>query len=123
MVNNIREEFKLLLNEVHWMDNKTRESALTKANAMVTHIGYPDEIMDNKKLEEYYEDLEIDPDTYLESVLKMNIFGTNFSFNKLRKSVNKTDWQTHARPAIVNAFYSSIENSIRKFVPHRFRSK
>lgn len=123
MVNNIREEFKLLLNEVHWMDNKTRESALTKANAMVTHIGYPDEIMDNKKLEEYYEDLEIDPDTYLESVLKMNIFGTNFSFNKLRKSVNKTDWQTHARPAIVNAFYSSIENSIRKFVPHKFQSE
>lgn len=114
MVNNIREEFKILLSEVNWMDNKTRESALTKANAMVTHIGYPDEIMDNKKLEEYYEDLEIDPDTYLESVLQMNIFGTNFSFNKLRKSVNKTDWQTHARPAIVNAFYSSIENSIRK---------
>lgn len=25
------------------------------------------------------------------------------------------DWVTHARPAIVNAFYSSIENSIRKF--------
>jgi len=45
----------------------------------------------------------------------MNIFGTDYSFNKLRLPVNKTDWVRHARPAVVNAFYSSLENSIRKF--------
>lgn len=83
---------------------------------MTTHIGYPDEIMDNSKLEEYYKDLNIDPAKYLESVLAMNVFGTDYAFNKLRQPVNKTDWVTHARPAIVNAFYSSIENSIRKFL-------
>lgn len=76
---------------------------------------FTDEIMDDRKLEEYYEGLEINPDTYLESVLRMNVFGTDYAFNKLRKPVNKTDWVTHARPAIVNAFYSSIENSIRKW--------
>lgn len=96
------------------MDPTTRMAALDKVKAMTTHIGYPDEIMDDKKLEEYYEGLEINPDTYLESVLRMNVFGTDYAFNKLRKSVNKTDWVTHSRPAIVNAFYSSIENSIRK---------
>lgn len=96
------------------MDETTRLAAFDKAKAMTTHIGYPDEIMDNKKLEEYYGELEIDPDRYLESVLNMNVFGTDYAFNKLRKPVNKTDWVTHARPAIVNAFYSSIENSIRE---------
>lgn len=114
MVNNIRYQFENILKEVNWMDNETRKSALNKLHSMSTHIGYPDEIMDNSKIEEYYKDLEIDPDDYLKSVLHMNVFGTDYAFNKLRKPVNKTDWVTHARPAIVNAFYSSIENSIRK---------
>lgn len=115
MVNGIRAEFNKILEKVEWMDEETRMAALDKAKAMTTHIGYPDEIMDNAKLEEYYKDLEIDPERYLESVLNMNVFGTDYAFNKLRKPVNKTDWITHARPAIVNAFYSSIENSIRKW--------
>lgn len=116
MVNNIKIEFEQILNNVDWMDDKTRVAAHTKVKAMATHIGYPDELMDNKKLEEYYKDLEIDSKKYLESVLRMSVFGTDYAFNKLRKPVNKTDWITHARPAIVNAFYSSIENSIRKFL-------
>ena len=114
MVKGIHDEFLAILGKVDWMDEETRMAALDKAKAMTTHIGYPDEIMDNAKLEEYYKDLEINPDTYLESVLNMNVFGTDYAFNKLRKPVNKTDWVSHARPAIVNAFYSSIENSIRE---------
>jgi neprilysin len=47
----------------------------------------------------------------------MTLFGTEFSFNRLRQPVNKTDWITHGRPAVVNAYYSSIENSIREFKP------
>lgn len=114
MVHGIRKEFELILREVNWMDNETREAALNKLKGMSTHIGYPDEIMDDSKIEEYYDNLEIDENNYLSSVLNMNVFGTNYAFNKLRKPVNKTDWVTHARPAVVNAFYSSIENSIRK---------
>lgn len=114
MVNGIRKEFELILNEVKWMDEETRKSALNKLKSMSTHIGYPDEIMDNTKIEKYYENLEIDENNYLSSVLNMNVFGTDYAFNKLRQPVNKTDWVTHARPAVVNAFYSSIENSIRK---------
>lgn len=115
MVNGIRKEFEKILNNVDWMDDETRVSATKKLHSMSTHIGYPDEIMNNEKIEDYYRNLEIDQNNYLQSVLNMNVFGTDYAFNKLRKPVNKTDWVTHARPAIVNAFYSSIENSIRKF--------
>ena len=83
-----------------------------------THIGYPDETLDDAKLAEYYENLDINPDKYFQSFLAMNVFGTDKAFNKLRKPVNKTDWIRHARPAVVNAFYSSIENSIRKWRKH-----
>ena len=30
-----------------------------------------------------------------------------------REKWDKTDWKNHGRPAVVNAFYSSIENSIQ----------
>lgn len=115
MVNGIRKEYEKILREVDWMDDETRAAAMEKLHSMSTHIGYPDEIMNNRKIEEYYDKLVIDQDNYLQSVLNMNVFGTDYAFNKLRKPVNKTDWVTHARPAVVNAFYSSIENSIRIF--------
>lgn len=116
MVSGIRAQFEMILKEVPWMDANTKAAALDKVKAMSTHIGYPDEIMDNRKLEQYYSGLEVNPDTYLESVLRMNVFGTDYAFNKLRKPVNKTDWVTHARPAVVNAFFSTIENSIRMYL-------
>ena len=66
-----------------------------------------------KKLGEFYEKLELTSDNYLKGILNLTLFGVEYSFGKLRKPVNKSDWITHGRPAIVNAFYSSIENSIQ----------
>lgn len=66
----------------------------------------------------------MNPDLYLESILNLTKFGTDYSFNRLRQKVNKTEWISHGRPAIVNAFYSSIENSIRAYpVPDSTCSK
>ncbi|XP_019873600.1 neprilysin-2 isoform X2 [Aethina tumida] len=113
MVKDIREEFQTILNNVEWMDETTRKNALEKAKSMSTHIGYPDELTDDKKLEEFYGNLELDPDNYMRSILNLTLFGTRFSFKRLRQPVNKTDWITHGRPAVVNAYYSSIENSIQ----------
>ncbi|XP_026670737.1 neprilysin-2 isoform X1 [Ceratina calcarata] len=113
MVADIREEFTKILKKVDWMDDETRKSALKKAASMSSHIAYPDELLDDKKLEEFYEKLELTTDNYLEGILNLTLFGVEYSFSKLRKPVNKSDWVTHGRPAIVNAFYSSIENSIQ----------
>lgn len=114
MVNGIHGIFDQILNTVDWMDSKTKYEAKRKLKAMVSHIGYPDEMLDNEKLAEYYNKLDIDPDQYFESFLRMNTFGIDYSFSKLRTPYNKTGWIRHSRPAIVNAFYSSIENSIRE---------
>lgn len=55
MVSDIRAEFEEILNEVDWMDEKTRANAIDKARSMSTHIAYPDELLDNRKLEEFYD--------------------------------------------------------------------
>lgn len=55
MVADIRAEFQDILKSVDWMDEQTRQNALDKAQSMATHIAYPDELLDDRKLEEFYE--------------------------------------------------------------------
>lgn len=59
MVADIREEFEDILHKVDWMDEKTKQNALDKAKSMSTHIGYPDEMLNDKKLEEFYGDVSL----------------------------------------------------------------
>lgn len=59
MVTDIRNEFEDILKSVSWMDEKTRTNAIDKAKSMSTHIAYPDELLDNKKLEAFYEDVSL----------------------------------------------------------------
>ncbi|XP_068624947.1 neprilysin-2 [Battus philenor] len=113
MVNDIRQQFQHTLEEVEWMDDITRSAALDKAKAMTSHIAYPNEMLNDDTLTKFYSGLEMSSDMLMESVLNLTLFGTDYLFKKLREPVNKTDWVTHGRPAIVNAFYSSIENSIQ----------
>merc|ERR1712048_1141879 len=69
--------------------------------------------MDVQKLEDLYAGLDLNSTHYLGNALNMTVFGTNYAFSKLREKVNKTDWVHHGRPAVVNAFYSPLENSIQ----------
>lgn len=113
MVNRIKVEFGEILKTISWMDKTTRKSALVKLEKMSAHIGYPEELMFDKNIIDYYESVTLDENKYLESVLKLNVFASDRIFGKLREVVNKTDWKDHANPAIVNAFYAAIENSIQ----------
>lgn len=114
MVDNIREEFKSLVEKLPWMDAITKAAALQKAKAMAEHIGYPNELTDDAKLEQFYESLEIERDNWLVNTLRLRKFKVDNDFAKLRQTVNKTDWQEHSKVAIVNAFYAPLENSIRE---------
>jgi len=111
MVSEIRKQFDIILDQVEWMDEKTRQNAKLKLKAMSSHIGYPPELLDMTKLEDLYDGLDLG-DKYFENVLNMTIYGTNYAFKKLRKRVDKGDWVRYGRPAVVNAFYSPLENSI-----------
>jgi neprilysin len=114
MVEAIKEEFQSILKSVPWMDETTRESAMEKAKVMVTHIGYPNELMDDSKIEKYYKNLALDENKYFESILNISRFDGHKTLKGLWKPVNKSDWETHSYVAMVNAFYNGGENSIRE---------
>ena len=56
MVQNIQSVFNEVLDEIDCMDNKTLARAKAKAAAMTTHIAYPDELLDDKKLSSFFDD-------------------------------------------------------------------
>jgi membrane metallo-endopeptidase-like protein 1 len=102
------------------MDEKTRALALKKLEFIVTHIAYPDEFLDNDKIEEFHKSIKIYPESYIKSQLSLNFFQTTYMIEQFRKPVNKTDWISHGRSITVNAFYDPSENSIRKFLSFLF---
>lgn len=114
MVQAIRTEFEGVLNTVDWMDNETRKFALTKVKKMEKHIGYPNELVDDEILKNYYSNLTIEKDEYLKSYLNINRFQVAHVLRKFRKPVNKTEWEQHSNVAIANAYYFWSQNSISK---------
>lgn len=115
IVENIRSSFIDMLHKVTWMDETTKSAAVDKAKALIAHIAYPKELTNKTKLEQYYKSLEMNEDEYLMNALRLNKFKTEYALRELYNPVNKTDWLTHATPAMTNAFYAALENSIRKF--------
>lgn len=57
MVKDIRSVFAEIIDELEWMDDETRVRAKGKSASMTTHIAYPDELLNDKKLIDLYENV------------------------------------------------------------------
>lgn len=111
---NIHKQFIETLKQVPWMDEKSRASAIEKANSMQFHIGYPDALMNDTLIDDYYKDLELETGSFLHSMFHIRKFLRDREIMKLRQPVNKNDWiEQRLRTTSVNAAYLIQENSIR----------
>lgn len=115
MVNNIKNEFKIMLSEIDWMDDDTKEEANAKADTISEQIAYANELLNDTALVEYYNivPVTIDEAEYYGSVFRLNVASSLRSNRRLREPVDNDEWPAFVAPAIVNAFYSSLENSIK----------
>ena len=48
-------EMKLLLSQIKWMDNATKQKAIQKADAMLSMVGYNDEIINPTKMRKFHD--------------------------------------------------------------------
>ena len=112
MVENIRKEFSQTLQELDWMDKKTRTRALTKADLLTPHIAYSEEILNDGLIEEFYAGLELGKNSYLKNTLKLKQWIFAYYNNEFRTPIDKQSWKTHGGAAIANAFYNAEENSM-----------
>lgn len=83
---------------------------------MISLIGFPDFIMNDTTLDDYYDQLEFEPlDNYAEMVRKSSVWAQHKAFRRLREEVDRMEFGTSS--AVVNAFYSSVKNGISKRMP------
>lgn len=116
LANSIRIEFLEMLKNIRWMDENTRGHAIRKANAMNFHIGYPDELTNDDKLNEHYHGLKLQTDSIFHSTLRIRKFNQNQRSNEFRQPIDRNDWRDLSiRAALVNAFNIGQHNSIREY--------
>ncbi|WP_273145881.1 M13 family metallopeptidase [Oceanicaulis alexandrii] len=103
LVNRLTTAFRGRLEQLEWMDDETREQALTKLSTFEPRIGYP-EIWDT------YEGLEISADDYFGNRVSMAERGWAEQLEDLANPVDPREWSWP--PQIVNASYSPLQNQI-----------
>ncbi|VDM54709.1 unnamed protein product, partial [Angiostrongylus costaricensis] len=112
VINDLQDAFHNMVVENSWMDKATKARALDKARHMLRQIGYPDFILDDQKVDDYYNGLYIkESDSYSEMVEKLSRWSIELDFNLLLKPVDRSEFDFN--PVVVNAFYSSTSNSIK----------
>ena len=60
---------------------------------MVDMIGYPEFIVNQSRLDDYYADLEVTNETYFNNVVNASQFQVRKMFQRLRRPVDKKRWE------------------------------
>ncbi|XP_055544636.1 neprilysin-4-like [Wyeomyia smithii] len=101
MLKHIVTEFDFIVLKTDWMDAYTKYVTLEKSKSMKSLIGFPDWIMDTKKLEDYYKELQIDEGRYLENWVSAIQF---IQTSQLRSWQVKNNQVMQILPTTLNAF-------------------
>ena len=103
LVTNLREAYRVSINDLDWMTPDTRQRALAKLDKFTAKIGYPPKWRD-------YSTLVIDRDELYGNVIR----GTEVAFDremaKLGGPVDRDEW--FMTPQTVNAYYNPGMNEI-----------
>uniref|UniRef100_A0A1I8EZ57 Peptidase family M13 containing protein n=1 Tax=Wuchereria bancrofti TaxID=6293 RepID=A0A1I8EZ57_WUCBA len=111
ILENIKEAFQDIVEEIDWMDNSTKEAALQKVAAITNKIGYHDMIMNDTALTEYYKKLNItSEDSYFQILRKIAKWDAERYFLRLKKPFDKYEFVQSA--STVNAFFTFRMNSL-----------
>ncbi|CAD6192583.1 unnamed protein product [Caenorhabditis auriculariae] len=111
MISDIQEAFKIMMHANDWMDGETKKYALLKAEEMIKQIGYPDFIMNDERLDNWYKGLDgVEGESYSSLNEKTTRWRSDFVYRRLLEPVDRDEFVTSA--ATVNAFYSPTKNAI-----------
>lgn len=115
MMDIIKSKYEVMLRLVKWMDEPTRLAALKKVKNMITNIAYPNELLDDKKLLDYYGPMKIDEDKFFESIFNIAFTTRQRGMKKLREPYVKSDWRNWFGAAVIDAFYDLTKNVISNY--------
>lgn len=106
MVNNIKNELRIILKNNDWMEDSTKEKALVKLDKMNMKIGFPDVPVPDK-----YSNIYIhSKNPYLKNILLIKKANSLYEASFLYKPLDKSRWFMSSHQ--VNAYYSPSYNEI-----------
>jgi len=89
----IKEAMSFRIPKMTWLDRQTRNLAIQKVFSLTDKIGYPDFVMDPKKVTEEYEGLNIDSDDFFTNVVNSNFYDVGKNLKDIKKPVDRTKWE------------------------------
>lgn len=102
MIKQVEEAFKEVLNKLDWMDEETKNAALTKLGQVVDRVGYPDQWPS-------YDSVTVQDDYFINK-LAFRLFDVNKILDSFDKEVDRSLWEM--TPSTVNAYYEPTSNTI-----------
>ena len=103
LVANLREAYRVSINDLEWMTPETREKALAKLDKFTPKIGYPKKWRD-------YSTLVVERDDLYGNYQRGYAVGYDRELNKLGGPVDRDEW--FMTPQTVNAYYNPGMNEI-----------
>jgi predicted metalloendopeptidase len=103
MVKNIIAAFGKRIDNLTWMTPETRAKAKEKLKTLYVGVGYPDQWRS-------YKGLKIAKDDALGNAQRVELFDYQWSLEKLKKPVDKTEWWM--TPQTVNAVNLPLQNAL-----------
>ncbi|MBF9236637.1 M13 family metallopeptidase [Hymenobacter sp. BT683] len=103
MIENLRVAYADRIKATDWMSEATKKEALTKLNAFVVKIGYPDKWKD-------YSALNVSRESYLNNLLSAREWASKDQISKFGKPIDRNEWGM--TPPTVNAYYNPPMNEI-----------
>ena len=103
VVENVRNAYKARIEKLDWMNDSTKQKAISKLMSIRKKVGYPDKWKD-------FSSLKIDRGPYVLNVLRANQWWNNYQMEKLGKPVNRDEWDM--TPQTYNAYYNESNNEI-----------
>jgi endothelin-converting enzyme/putative endopeptidase len=103
MVQHIRQAMEQRIRALDWMDDATKQQALTKLHTMRDKIGYPEHWRD-------YSALDVRRDDFAGNVARAYAFEMHRQLGKIGKPVDRGEWGM--TPPTVNAYYNPFMNDM-----------
>ena len=85
MTRYLRRAFKQILEKLEWMDEETKAEAQKKLQKMGQYIAYPDDYLEQDKVEAIYQGLDLKEDTYFANAIALGSHMTKYYTPQLVK--------------------------------------
>lgn len=107
----IRTTFNELVENGDWMDEVTKRAVIEKANAMNVNIGFAEFLLNETKVDEYLEDLNLVGNSLLQNLHTMRKIKVDLIL------IEWTDWQVpESTSTEIDATYYYYLNSLRNII-------